>query len=111
MNPEVSLVPKEKVIVASSGGCCCLLALASLAAGLGVGIPLCIGTSPAFAFMPVLGFLGFLILCCGVFTVNPNEARILTFCGKYMGTIKNNGMFFVNPFYKKEYVSLAANNM
>lgn len=43
--------------------------------------------------------------------MNPNEARIITFCGKYLGTIKNNGMFFVNPFYTKEKVSLAANNM
>lgn len=45
------------------------------------------------------------IVCCvacimfaGLKIINPNEALVLTLFGKYYGTIKNHGFFFVNPF-------------
>lgn len=47
----------------------------------------------------------------GFITVQPNESRVLTFFGKYSGTVKENGFFWVNPFYKKEKLSLRAKNM
>lgn len=42
----------------------------------------------------VFGWIGFL----GIKVVNPQEAMVLTLFGKYTGTIKEEGMFFVNPF-------------
>jgi len=51
-----------------------------------------------------------LILLGGLTVINPNQARVCTFFGKYTGTIKNNGLLFVNPFYKRQKISLRANN-
>ena len=61
----------------------------------------------AAAFIPalvaVLSFPGF-------FTVNPNGSRVLTLLGKYVGTVRKNGFFWVNPLYAKKKVSLRARN-
>lgn len=46
----------------------------------------------------------------GLTIINPNQARVCTFFGKYTGTIKNNGLLFVNPFFRKQKISLRANN-
>lgn len=46
----------------------------------------------------------------GLFIVAPNEARVLTFFGKYIGTIRENGFWFANPLAKKESISLKVNN-
>ena len=52
----------------------------------------------------------FIILLGGLTIINPNQARVCTFFGKYTGTIKNNGLLFVNPFFRKQKISLRANN-
>lgn len=38
------------------------------------------------------------ILYCGLKVLRPNEALVLTFFGKYYGTLRGAGFFFVNPF-------------
>ena len=57
-----------------------------------------------FVFCWILHLVGFT-------TVQPNESRVLTFFGKYSGTLKENGFFWINPFYGKEKMSLRARNM
>lgn len=52
-----------------------------------------------------------LVLMCGLFVVNPNESAVMTFFGKYMGTVVENGFFFMNPFAVKKSVSLRARNL
>ena len=56
------------------------------------------------AFSPLPVFLG-IVVCCfawilflGLKVVGPQEALVLTLFGKYYGTIKENGFYFVNPF-------------
>ena len=54
-----------------------------------------------FAALIIAGIIGvivFSILLAGLKIVNPNEALVLTLFGKYHGTIKKDGFFFVNPF-------------
>jgi regulator of protease activity HflC (stomatin/prohibitin superfamily) len=46
----------------------------------------------------------------GFVLVNPNTSRVLLLFGKYKGTIKENGLFWVNPFYSKRRISLRASN-
>ena len=46
----------------------------------------------------------------GLTVINPNQARVCTFFGKYVGTVKENGLLFVNPFYKRHKISLRSNN-
>jgi len=45
-----------------------------------------------------VGWLVFAVLLCGLKIVHPNEARVLTLFGKYYGTIKSAGFFYINPF-------------
>lgn len=47
----------------------------------------------------------------GLTVINPNQSSVCTFFGKYVGTIKDNGLLFVNPFYGKQRISLRANNL
>jgi len=46
----------------------------------------------------------------GLLTIQPNKACVLTLFGDYKGTIKNNGFFWVNPFFSKRMISLRAQN-
>lgn len=46
----------------------------------------------------------------GFVLVNPNGSRVLLLFGKYIGTIKKNGLFWVNPLYSKKKISLRASN-
>ncbi|MFS4456798.1 SPFH domain-containing protein [Maribacter sp. 2304DJ31-5] len=57
-------------------------------------------------------FMVFLAILCipGFVLVNPNSSRVLLLFGKYVGTIKKNGFFWVNPFYSKRKISLRASN-
>lgn len=63
-----------------------------------------------------IGVSMFLILCAvftslGLRVINPNESAVLILFGEYKGTIKNNGFFWVNPFYIKKKISLRACNL
>ncbi|GAB5523821.1 MAG: SPFH domain-containing protein [Roseivirga sp.] len=55
-------------------------------------------------------FLLFLVLLPGFFIINPNTSRVMIFFGDYRGTIKDNGFYWVNPFFVKRKVSLRAHN-
>ena len=61
-------------------------------------------------FLIISGVL-FFFLVPGFKIVNPNEAIALIFFGKYVGTIKENGFFWVNPFYISKKLSLRARNL
>lgn len=52
-----------------------------------------------------------LILCAGYMQLEPNEARAMVFFGKYKGTFKDTGFFWVNPFLDKKKLSLRARNL
>ena len=56
--------------------------------------------------------LALLVLACwfGFFMVNPNEGRVLQLFGKYVGTVKNPGLRWANPFYGKVALSLRVRN-
>ncbi|MDN3580933.1 SPFH domain-containing protein [Mucilaginibacter flavus] len=59
----------------------------------------------------ILGFVGLFFLVPGLIVVNPNESKVLTLFGKYQGTVKKDGFFWVNPFTVKKKVSLRAFNL
>lgn len=56
--------------------------------------------------------VGLVALVClgGFFTVDPNEAKVLTLFGSYSGTVKEPGLRWVNPFYRKRSISLRVRN-
>jgi regulator of protease activity HflC (stomatin/prohibitin superfamily) len=66
----------------------------------------------AFQLIPlgvVLAIL-FVFLSIGFTVVNPNESCVMVLFGAYKGTIKENGFFWVNPFFTKRNISLRARN-
>lgn len=59
----------------------------------------------------VLLFLVWCVLFAGYMQLEPNEARAMVFFGKYKGTFKETGFFWVNPFLAKKKLSLRARNL
>jgi len=65
------------------------------------------------SWLAVIGILLDLLavfLFKGLLIINPNQSAVCTFFGKYVGTVKANGLLFVNPFYRKQRLSLRTNN-
>jgi len=62
--------------------------------------------NPLFIGMLVTSF----ILMPGFFFINPNASMVLVLFGEYKGTVKENGFYWVNPFYVKKPISLRARN-
>ena len=61
-------------------------------------------------FLMVLIVPVILLWLKGLFIVSPNEGKILTFFGKYTGTVREAGFWFANPFANKERISLKVSN-
>jgi regulator of protease activity HflC (stomatin/prohibitin superfamily) len=57
-----------------------------------------------------LVFVLLLIALGGFFTVAPNEGKVLQFFGRYVGTVRDAGPRWTNPFYSKRGVSLRVRN-
>jgi regulator of protease activity HflC (stomatin/prohibitin superfamily) len=53
----------------------------------------------------------FVLVLPGLIIVNPNESKVLTLFGKYVGTVKTDGFFWVNPLTSKTKLSLRARNL
>lgn len=51
-----------------------------------------------------------IILLCGLFIVEPNEAVVLLLFGKYQGTEKTSGFRWANPFFTKKKISQRSRN-
>ncbi|WP_166382693.1 SPFH domain-containing protein [Polaribacter sp. 11A2H] len=59
-----------------------------------------------YMIVSLIGFIGFF----GFILVNPNTSKVILLFGKYVGTIKANGLYWANPLYKKKTISLRASN-
>jgi len=46
----------------------------------------------------------------GFYIINPNKSLVMVLFGKYKGTVKENGFFWTNPFYRRISISLRARN-
>lgn len=95
----------EKITTAPSGYLAFVLVLVLIA-----------GAALAFYFeQPAVGavicVINFIFILPGLTIVNPNESKVLTLFGKYQGTVKQDGFFWVNPFTVKKKVSLKAFNL
>ena len=95
----------EKTINPPSGFAAFILFLFLLIAA---GICLAVGQEPIGSVIAVISFV---FVLPGLVIVNPNESKVLTLFGKYVGTVKKDGFFWVNPFTVKRKVSLRAFNL
>ena len=70
-----------------------------------------IDTSDALSVTGSVLFVLDLILLAGFVQIEPNEARVMMFFGKYKGTFKKVGFHWVNPFITTKKLSLRARNL
>ncbi len=105
MNNQTDRKIEEKLIKGKSG----YLMLAVIIIGLIVSAAIVVGgfilwddtANDAFAALAVVGVLlavVFALSCAGFKVLAPNEAYVLTIFGKYYGTLKTAGFYWVNPF-------------
>jgi regulator of protease activity HflC (stomatin/prohibitin superfamily) len=111
MNPTGSSnTSTERRAVKINGYVFFILGLASI----GLGVYLFIqnaerDASVGFFLGLSLFVIGSLILS-GLFVVQPNEARVLTLFGRYAGSVRSDGLWWVNPFTSKTKISLRVRN-
>jgi regulator of protease activity HflC (stomatin/prohibitin superfamily) len=55
-------------------------------------------------------FVVFVIVAKGLIVISPNNSAVLLLFGAYQGSVKQNGIFWVNPLYLKRSLSLRARN-
>jgi regulator of protease activity HflC (stomatin/prohibitin superfamily) len=101
---------REKVRSTLSGWVAVPLILGAILVGL---VALVVGATIEEPLLAVPAF--FLIVVCtlllgGLFTVQPNEAKVLTLFGKYSGSVKSDGFHWANPFLRKRRISLRIRN-
>jgi len=94
---------EEKIIVPANGY---LMLLVFLILFLGSIASMIVMKNPIF----IIGIFIAIMIAPGFIMVQPNGSRVLLLFGKYIGTVKKNGFYWVNPFYSKKKISLRARN-
>ena len=95
----------ERLISGSSGWAMVTLSLIAILGGTYVFV---LGVS-AEGWMWIVGILLAVVgvfLLPGLFVNQPNQSRVVTLFGRYVGTVRENGFRWVNPLARKEQVSL-----
>ena len=65
---------------------------------------------PTYLWHLIPALLATGLLGAGLFTVQPNEARVLVFLGRYAGTVREPGFHFANPLAVRKRISLKVHN-
>ncbi|WP_314221278.1 SPFH domain-containing protein [Streptomyces zaehneri] len=108
--PRVKEFPAHSV----AGGLALLLGLAGLLAGAGMiafGAQVeAAGLKAALITGGILVALAAFLAMCGLNTVSPGEARVVQLFGRYRGTIREDGLRWVNPFTSREKISTRVRN-
>lgn len=94
----------EKTTKPSSGYLMFVIELALLGAAISLTV---VFENPAFMTL----LIPFFFIMPGFFIVNPNDSKVLVFFGKYVGSVRDNGFFWANPFLAKTRISLKARNL
>jgi regulator of protease activity HflC (stomatin/prohibitin superfamily) len=76
-----------------------------------INAELSVGLTTVIMIIDVILFTFNCFFWGGFMQIEPNEARVMIFFGKYEGTVKENGFFWVNPFYTKKKLTLRARNL
>jgi regulator of protease activity HflC (stomatin/prohibitin superfamily) len=101
----------EKIKTPTSGFIALLLAIVMFAASIYLFVQAAGQQRIDFVWYASISLVVSIFLALGIIVVNPNHSRVLTFFGKYVGTVKKNGLLFVNPLFKKQKISLRLENL
>jgi regulator of protease activity HflC (stomatin/prohibitin superfamily) len=94
---------EEKIIKPANGYLMLLVVLVLFFGGIAFTIQ---QEEPGYLLATAVGFIGMF----GFILVNPNTSKVVLLFGKYVGTIKQNGLYWANPLYRKKGISLRASN-
>lgn len=97
-------------VTASGWGALWLAIIALLAMGGGTWV----GVTSKNVYLLValaVALCAWIVIVCGFFTLQPNQAAVLLLFGRYVGTNREQGFRWANPFFSKEIVSLRARNL
>ena len=100
----------EKVLKPMSGYLALVICLLLFAAGLYFLINGA-DQNVSFVILGVLCLITFVFFMKGLMIIQPNHSRVLNFFGKYAGSVKENGLFFINPLYSSQKISLRSENL
>lgn len=68
-------------------------------------------SNPVWLNAPNIAGLVITLICFkGFFMVHPNQAKVLQLFGTYVGSVRQTGLRWANPFYSKDPVSLRVRN-
>ncbi|MER5435575.1 SPFH domain-containing protein [Streptomyces sp. NPDC002588] len=108
--PRVKEFPAHSV----GGGLALSLGLVGLLAGAGLialaAVVTAGGVKAALIVVGILVGLAAFLSMCGLNTVAPGEARVVQLFGRYRGTIREDGLRWVNPFTSREKISTRVRN-
>ena len=110
-NSSTSSANHEKRVSASSGWAFLALNLLSYVGVLLLFIAVAVTKVPLFALLAVFLLIAAILMSCGFFTLQPNEAAVLILFGSYKGTVRDSGFFWANPFMKRNKISLRSRNL
>jgi len=101
---------KERLVRSFPGLPAIGLSVVTLAGAIGALVTAVQTEQPGFGVLAAAGVVAAILIAAGIFVVNPNEAKVLTLFGRYAGSIKEEGIWFANPFAVKRKVSLRVRN-
>ena len=101
---------REKEFAAVSGWAVVCLLLAGVAGSIWWLISGIRGEHTEWIISALVALAVQMVLAAGLFVVNPNEAKVLQLFGKYVGTARQPGLRFANPFFTKRRVSMRVRN-
>ncbi len=93
----------EKIIKPANGYLMLVVFLILFGGGLAMAI---MQENPIYIISIVVS----IVMLFGFILVNPNTSKVILLFGKYVGTVKKNGLYWANPFYTKKKISLRASN-
>ena len=99
----------EQPAFARHGALGSLIGSTLLLGGLAVGLLVAQGNEAVGVAIIVVTAVGFVVLR-GLITIAPGEARVLQFFGRYIGTVRADGLRWVNPFASRRKVSTRVRN-
>jgi len=74
------------------------------------GIAIIVLFTKGYSLLPGLLIPLWLFLSSGLVAISPNSSKVLLLFGAYKGSIKQNGLYWIIPFYKRNSLSLRARN-
>ncbi|MBZ9642912.1 SPFH domain-containing protein [Streptomyces sp. PSKA30] len=116
--PDVPEMPEPRVreFTAHSigGGLALLLGLIGLLAGIGMAVSASAvsgaGAKAALIIVGILVAISAFVAMCGLNMVAPGEARVVQLFGRYRGTIRQDGLRWVNPLTSRTKISTRVRN-